>query len=227
MHQKALDPVRSPKLSWWQPSQYYGWWQRGNTGCCNATFFFLFFLFHYISKLNFIPEPLHHCSCPPICHCLETPKDIFVIHVLFKGARVMFLKKSQSQNAEPPQVHLQDSTVNVDKARAGRTLNRFLRNPYRFTALTEPLKAKNPFFVEPLQISQNQIFNFYKSKCRTPTDKCGKIVWKSWSQIAEPLKVLYLRRWCSLRTNLWSKGLISADRSNKDYSTAYNTPFLI
>ena len=60
MHQKALDPVRSPKLSWWQPSQYYGWWQRGNTGCCNANFFVFYFLFdHTAPKVSGRPLKFH------------------------------------------------------------------------------------------------------------------------------------------------------------------------
>ena len=45
LHQKALDPVRSPKLSWWQLSQYYGGWPHGNTGCCNAFLVLLLLLF--------------------------------------------------------------------------------------------------------------------------------------------------------------------------------------
>lgn len=34
-HQKAPDPVWSPKLSWWWRSQYCGGGPHGNTTCCN------------------------------------------------------------------------------------------------------------------------------------------------------------------------------------------------
>ena len=34
-HQKALDPVWSPKLSWWWRSQYCAGGHHGNTVCCS------------------------------------------------------------------------------------------------------------------------------------------------------------------------------------------------
>ena len=51
MHQKAPDPVRSPKLNWWQPCQYCGGRPRGNTACCS--FFYLFFSFIFLFELVF------------------------------------------------------------------------------------------------------------------------------------------------------------------------------
>lgn len=43
-HQKAPDPVRSPKLSWWWRRQYCGGGPHGNTTCCS---FFIFFATRY------------------------------------------------------------------------------------------------------------------------------------------------------------------------------------
>ncbi len=42
-HQKAPDPVRSPKLSWGWRSQYCGGAPHGNTACCSFFIYFYFF----------------------------------------------------------------------------------------------------------------------------------------------------------------------------------------
>ena len=64
-HQKAPDPVRSPKLSWWWRSQYCGGGPHGNTACCIFCIFFAPRLRKWLVDLPFVF--LHHAFRAGFC----------------------------------------------------------------------------------------------------------------------------------------------------------------
>lgn len=72
-HQKAPDPVWSPKLSWWWRSQYCGGGPHGNTACCS------FFLFSHIKMTS------HLMFCLFMVHLNKETLLAFCVECLFEG----------------------------------------------------------------------------------------------------------------------------------------------
>jgi hypothetical protein len=125
-HQKAPDPVRSPKLSWCWRSQYYGGGPHGNTACCSFCLFLFFFCrFRLWRCAVYILYALYPCvyacvyacveavlpfgtlCCVSVCCCMA-PLAIYPLHSYFLSD---FYPHLYAASCPPSTVHRPPSTV--------------------------------------------------------------------------------------------------------------------